>query len=368
MGRFVPMNETLILFDFIIMKLIEKKEEVENKSITLCELAKLAKQMPKPQFIWNGIQEASFGYILGPSKTGKTTLCENLGMSIASGKSEFLGLPINIVNRKVVFLSFEEYWLPRTLRNIKQSSKVSLNGDESWTNNYVVANIDFPQQICGNQDWAVLENTIAINKPGIVFIDSLTRIVEGQVEDVQVAKRACIKYRELSNKYKCAIVCVHHTPKLNGKEITLDSIAGSRVFAQEADFAIGVNKSAAGLRYIKNVFLRYEDDSVGEVKTFTIDDSLWINITGAKSEQKILCADDGRVDDTNREIIIQFLKQKLLIGQTVVSASELMTDLVDTKKMVKSTLYDCIDVLVAENEIVRVQKGLYSLNKGRQAA
>ena len=47
------------------------------------DLINRVKTEPEPKIIWNGITEGSKGLIAGVSKTGKTTLAENLAISIA---------------------------------------------------------------------------------------------------------------------------------------------------------------------------------------------------------------------------------------------------------------------------------------------
>ncbi len=76
-----------------------------------------AQNEPRPQFLWSGVMVGSFGFIFGPSKSGKTILCENLALSIAAGRDSFFRLPIEFSRKKVLFISMEEYWQPRTQRN-----------------------------------------------------------------------------------------------------------------------------------------------------------------------------------------------------------------------------------------------------------
>jgi ABC-type iron transport system FetAB ATPase subunit len=69
---------------------------------TLGKMMEKVKHEPPQQLIYSGIKENSVGFIFGPSKSGKTTFTENLGLSIASGQFEYLGRPINARNPKVL--------------------------------------------------------------------------------------------------------------------------------------------------------------------------------------------------------------------------------------------------------------------------
>ncbi len=343
-----------------------QRNEKKSKGVPLSEMIKKAKETPVTPFIWNGIQSGSFGYIFGPSKSGKTTLSENLGMCIANGEKEFLGIPIEIENHKVLFVSLEEYWKPRTERNAKQAERFCTNGEIGWLENFIVVNDEFPRFLSSKKDWDDLESLFQEYNPGIVFIDSLTRIVSGQIEDSREAKQIGIKLRALANKYETAIICIHHCPKLLGNELNIDSLAGSRVLSQDADFAIGVNRNASGTRYLKNVFLRYADDSADKAKIFTIDKNQWVVLNETKSESKILQADDGRRNDANRDLIFEFIKQTIESGIEKVLTQQLIQEFVMNGKIVKSTLYDCLDVLEGEERIARIKKGEYTLKRNNQ--
>jgi RecA-family ATPase len=83
---------------------------------SLRDIIARVKKEPKLKMVYSGIKDKSVGVIFGPSKSGKTMYCENLGMSIAAGAKEYLGLPIDIDNRNVIFLSLEEHYANRTDR------------------------------------------------------------------------------------------------------------------------------------------------------------------------------------------------------------------------------------------------------------
>lgn len=89
--------------------------------------------------------------------------------------------------------------------------------------------------------------------------------------------------------------------------ITMDKIKGSAVFAQESDFAIGVNKSSKNHRYIKNVFFRNADDDCETVKEFEINNSCWLNYFNDIDEDELLARTDKRRVVEKPEIISNYL-------------------------------------------------------------
>jgi RecA-family ATPase len=198
---------------------------------------------PAQKMIYSGIRDNSTGFIFGPSKSGKTTFCENLGMCIAAGIDNYLGRPIQAENRKVLFISLEEFCGGRTERNRKQIKKITESiGNDEWINNYIVADCAIPRYITSNEDWDIIRKQIEKHKPGIVFLDSLSRMHGNDpIEDSTVAIKLMKRLRELSNDLQVTIAVIHHTPKLaTNSPLNIFAMAGSRVLAQDADFIIGM--------------------------------------------------------------------------------------------------------------------------------
>ena len=142
------------------------KDIVKDKSVP-CYTSNIRDMMarvqsePKMKMIYSGIKENSVGFIFGPSKSAKTIFCENLGFSIASGATSFLDIPLNIENRKVLFLSLEEFYAGRTERNETQLSKLLSSGKgDTWLDNYIVVNENMPRYISTDEEWDILKKVI----------------------------------------------------------------------------------------------------------------------------------------------------------------------------------------------------------------
>jgi KaiC/GvpD/RAD55 family RecA-like ATPase len=309
-------------------------------------------------FIWGGIKEGSFGYVFGPSKSGKTTFCENLAIDLVCGIKEFLGNPILDKKYRVLFISLEEYKRPRSERNAKQVQ--FLKPPVELIINLLVIEDEFPKFIREDFEWKILSDTIAESKADIVFIDSLTRMGVGDFEKSDNARKISAKLKEISHDCGVTMIVIHHTPKLNGKGLLLDSLAGSHVFAQEADFIIGINKFN-GIRYIKEVACRYKREDDEKVLTFDINDSMWIEPLGYIAENKLFENQDGRVDDTNLNTVRTLIRNSTeKSGSPTFKSKDILS--VAEQNMDRSTFFEKLEDLRNVGEISRTGKGDYQFN------
>lgn len=345
-----------------------EKAQISNEEIeqhvfasSLRSMLQRVKNEPKLKMIYSGIKDKSVGVIFGPSKSGKTMYCENLAMSIAAGVDNYLGLPICIENRKVVFVSFEEHYINRTERNEKQIARLVAQYGDDWLDNYNVGNEHIPRYITSKDQWAELADYINAVQPGIVFLDSLTHMYQGAIEDSKVAVELMRNLRGLAETTDTTIAAIHHTHKMYGQRLTVDTIAGSRVLAQETDFMIGLSRTPDGQKYIKDVAFRYAPSIDDSVRTYNIGADCWLNITGQSDEGKLLSTQDGRKDDGNRNLILDFLTQEKEAGVAYVQTNTIIDKFVANDTMTRTTVFNNINRLLDENVIVRFGKGAYSL-------
>ena len=332
-------------------------------AVPLKQLIHRANTEPDTPFIWSGIKENSFGFIFGPSKSGKTTICENLAMALVAGLTEFMGQSITKGIYKVFFLSLEEYWKPRSQRNAKQTQYLIEHiGNDNWLDNYSANDDTVPRQISSEEEWLLLETLIKKNGANFVIIDSLSRLYEGGIEDSGLAKKVALRLRELCNRLKITLIVIHHTPKQIGRPITIDSLAGSRMLAQEADFMIGVGKSPEGKRYVKDVAFRYKQEDSDNVMTFEINNSQFAVEGILLPEAVLLKETDGREDTTNTDTVLEFIDEKTQSIKGECYTNDLMSNFVTGKIMSKATLYNCLEKLQKAEKISSPKKGVYKSN------
>lgn len=328
-------------------------------SLSLFEQIELHEELPPQEYIWRSITPGSLGFIYGPSKSGKTTFCENLGMSIAYGSKDYFGGKIeNEEPCRVLFISMEEYWRQRTERNKKQISKFDV--PEELHDNYVVVNEDFPRIFIGSDELkSRLHEIIDEVEPKVVFIDSMTRMATKDIEDSTVSGEIGVALRELANENEVAIVVIHHTHKMNGKAITIDCLAGSRVLAQEADYMIGINRTESGIRYYKEVTTRYAQEKE-DVIVFDIDENQWLRPINEIPEDTALKINkkDGRQNPDKFEPILSVLKEAYTTNTTLTKQE--LVDKLDGK-LGSSSTYDYLNELEDDGKITN-KRGIISLN------
>lgn len=345
------------------MKMNERiREEIlqirneERKFLTFKEMQTEFEKRPKTKFLWSGIKEKSFGLVFGPSKSGKTIFCENLAMNIAIGRKSFFGHKLSGKPEKALFIGLEEHWENRAERNLKQYSSLTEDEQKLLNSNFLYQQIEFSQFIQKKKDWKNLAMLVADSEASIVFIDSITRMNHGALEDSKTAEEIMQRLRSICYESGVTLVCIHHTPKMYDKPIVMDSIKGSSVFAQESDFALGVNRSTKGHRYLKDIFFRYADDNIEKVKEFEIDENVWLQELGDDYEEKILVKSDRRRNDDKRQEIISFFNDNKDVTHKTNDLINYFTEKLGLKK--RQVQYYLKD-LVNANEIHSIKIGVY---------
>lgn len=290
----------------------ETTNEVENgvSFVTFQEMLKEYSTKPKSKFLWSGIKEKTFGFVFGPAKSGKTIFCENMAMNVAIGAKEFFGYKLEGKPKKVLFIGLEEYWEERVQRNKTQYEALDNEAKELILQNYLYQKVDFPRKITKKEQWRRLSEIIKSSKAEVVFLDSITRMNHGNLEDSKTAEEIVQRLRNICYDSGITLICIHHTPKMGEQqEITLNCIKGSSSFSQEIDFAIGVNKTTKGHRYLKNVDFRYASADDDTVKEFTINENIWLEFEKESEETEILKRSDRRISFEKRNKIIGFFNE-----------------------------------------------------------
>ena len=81
---------------------------------------------------------------------------------------------------------------------------------------------------------------------------------------------------------------------------------------------------------------------------------------GQENEMNLLLnKSDGRVDDSNPELVFDYFKNKPLNCELV--TKELIEVFVEPKKMSEPTLHKAIDKLIATGKITKVSHGIYKI-------
>jgi KaiC/GvpD/RAD55 family RecA-like ATPase len=319
------------------------------------ELLEKHKNLPEEKKLWRGIKENSFGFIYGAPKSGKSSLCECLAISIAAGKNTFLGTPLDALG-PVAYISLEESERSRIARNSLQIQSLSESELELLKTNFKVSNDELPITIHTDYHWQLLEENIAFSGAKIVIIDSLTHLCTGQIESSADAQKIVVRLKTLVNKLGITLICIHHTPKNNEKPLTIDSLAGSHVLSQGADFIIGV-KSIYNQRYIKDVVYRHAK-AEEEVLTFEITDSREIRKIGTANESDILQQPGMSLAKKSKSNDAILLDHLITFGKT--PANNLIFEFTEMREeMSRATVFNCLKRLQDNNRIQKDDQGNY---------
>lgn len=333
---------------------------VKRKAVSLGDSLERHHKEPPTPLIIPAIKDVSFGFIFGPPKSGKTIYCEHLLLSIAAGRTMFNGYLLQCSNRKCLFVSYEENTRGRNERNKKQLHGFSVEEQEAILQNYVVSNQEMPKYVLAGEDWQALEDEIVYYKPGMVVIDSLSRLTMESNSEEEVAKTITKRLQGLVIKHKCTIIVINHTTKgKNESPLTINSMSGSRIYSQEAEFIIGINKTISNTRYIKIVCARHDKDDYDTVDTFDFDEHLCIKIKGKEYEGKVLAVYDGRRDSSNTEVVYQAIDPLMKDADNDEFNTSDLKHLYEKGLMSKETFFKALENLCEDGKIKRLSRGKY---------
>ncbi len=332
------------------------------------DLIKIVREEPEPNFLWKGIPEKSMGLITGVGKTGKTTFAENLGISIAVGRTEFFGEKLLGEPKKVLFVNLEESYRVRSRRNYRQIQRLCKNELKLFQENYLSTPQKFLEYVNSDSDWEYLRDYISLSEAEVVIIDSLTHMFKGQIEQSEAARNFTEKLKIYLRSLDKTFIIVHHNIKGNEKPIDQDSIAGSRVILQEFEFALGLANipTSQGGNYACMLFNKHIENDSTRAILYKMESDGWINEIGEDNKfnlYKNSTKKDWRENSTNSELILDYFQSQTSQDSPVFSSSTLMSEFVKTKKMSKDTMYRSLDKLSEENVIARLGRGEYGIVK-----
>ena len=352
------------------MKEMKTKEEEKNLKITKAiDLIKMVELEPKPKVIWDKISQGAFGLMAGVAKTGKTTFAENLAISLSIGRSEFFGHPLEGVPQKVLFINLEESYRVRSWRNKKQISSLSKEEFKLFCNNYFSTPTNFPEFINDDKDWDILSNYINHSEAEIVFIDSLTNMFNGKIEDSDTCRKFIQKMQDYIISLGKTVIIIHHNTKGNEKPIDQDSVAGSRVVLQYFQFIYGFANipTEIGGKYMCSLTNKIFGIDSNEANLYRISENNWFTKTGTDNKYNLYKATktnsiDRRIDTKNKDLILNYIVSLGSQSSMSITSKQLMERFVSTSTMAKDTLYSNLDKLLVEEKIVKINKGEYCIN------
>jgi len=350
------------------MKELNNSIPEKLKLIKGIDLIKKVEKTPEPDFIWKGIPVGSKGLITGVAKTGKTTFAENLAISAAVGRKSFFGSKMDGKPKKVLFINLEESVRLRSRRNSKQIKRLNKEELKLFSDNYYSTPSDFPEFLNSEDDWKKVSEYIEAVGPDILFIDSISRMCVGEIERSIVAQNFVQKFNEYIMKFDVTTIVIHHNTKGNDNPISQDNIAGSRFILQEFEFAYGLANvpTEKGGNYGCMLYNKHitKDDTTAEV--YTLDESGWITKLDECNKFSLYKSNpksDGRFDDSNSNVIYDYILNQDSQGNHNVSTKDMKSEFVfsEDNTMSLDTYHRSVNRLMDEDKIQKVSRGVYSL-------
>ena len=197
---------------------------------TLKEILEDDSSPPEP-IIDNGILlDGTILIIVGPAKSKKTFLTQNLALSIAMG-NDFAGFKIT-KPKKVLYYLAEGGYYPNRERLRKMAENISPDNTENFL-------IDFPPYMLINhkENYDEICKTIKELDAEVVIFDPLIRFHDVDENSATGMSEVFGKIKQLIEKLGISVILVHHTGKVQSK-----GGRGSSVIIGEYDSCITIHK------------------------------------------------------------------------------------------------------------------------------
>lgn len=188
---------------------------------------------PEPVWVVPGLLPNGLSILAGAPKVGKSWLSLQLAMNIATG-STFLGRNVEAGQALVVALEDP----PRRL----QSRMITMGWPKGLSVDFMALG-QFEEQVGNilNGGAEKLARQIKARKYRLVILDTLSRAVTGDQQDVEIMTRMLTPFQEMAHQVNCAILLVDHHRKSNaGEPDAIADILGSTAKGALADTIWGL--------------------------------------------------------------------------------------------------------------------------------
>ena len=331
-------------------------EAIKSKKYgSVTEVAAQYKDLPPPKFIFMGITDVmAITILVGMSKAGKTSIAENLMYHLLNNSKYYIGIPIDgsSINR-IFYLNLEEVNRTNSQNLFKLGKEYISDGfDPGILDNLIIKNLD-KLDLITTSDFDELISWVKETNSDLLVIDSISKLYDGKIEESHIAKKLFKKLTRVLHALQIPIILLHHTTKLKENQpLTRYNISGSRILQQEIANIIGVGTSGSR-RYLKAIDFR--NAPVDEKVTyFKIGENRKITLEGAVSSIMHEKSNDGRSATAKYQITLQYIKDNP--GKT---KSDIVTEVVDTCNIARSTAYDHFKKI--ESEIKIIDNKYYSI-------
>lgn len=228
--------------------------------------------------------------IAGSSDTGKSSFLRQIAMDIVSGKEKFLGFTINAEHKSVIYVSTEddEYAISSL---IKRQNVQNLTADKYRNLRYIFDTEDLQGKLISELDRQPAD---------MIIVDAFSDLYSGDLNRVNEVRTYLHKFVEITNKYRCLIVFLHHTAKRTESVApSKHNLIGSQGFEGKMRLVIELRKDfqnpGSNIRHmciVKGNYLSEEYKNKSFVLNFT--QNLTFKNTGQRIPFENLAPSDGR--------------------------------------------------------------------------
>jgi len=213
--------------------------EQDSPTVATVDATELMRMsLPPVRFVVPGILPEGLALLVGRPKVGKSWLCLDLAIAVASGGMA-LG-KIRVEPHEVLYLALED-----NLRRLQARLKILLLADPPPIGLHFM--LEWPRLDPASGGLAQLSAWVRQNPAcGLVLIDTLARVKPqsdraGQAYDLDTA--ALSGLQSLAGQNGITIVCVHHTRKALSDD-PLDAVSGTLALTGVADSTLILKRAA----------------------------------------------------------------------------------------------------------------------------
>jgi len=193
----------------------------------------LTTEWPEPVWAVPGILPVGLAILAGNPKVGKSFLALQIAQAVASG-GVVLGQKVE--QGPVLYLALED-----SARRLKVRMK-----KQSWPSGLEVEFItigDFLEKVgyLNSSGWDLLARQIYLRHYQLVVVDTLSRAITGDQNDVAVMTKGLTPIQEIAHECNCAILFIDHHKKVKGESMdAISDILGSTAKGAIADTILGL--------------------------------------------------------------------------------------------------------------------------------
>lgn len=268
---------------------MENKQQ-EKTTVQYCYTAKelMARDLTTMPFLWEGIlQQKGMAILAGSSDTGKSSFLRQLAICVALGESTFLGIKLNPIHNRAIYVSTEDNDDSiAVLLNKVKTEYPALEASENLL--YIFIGDNLRDRLDG----------ILQSKPAdLIVIDTLSNFLQGDMNQSNVVRSYLENYNALASKHNCLIIFNHHTGKSAEKNPpSKDNLLGSQGIESFARCVMELRRDYAqiDLRHLCIVKGNYIPDTLKQKSTvLKFSPNLLFSTTGKSVDFALITKPDG---------------------------------------------------------------------------